>query len=94
MTSIGTSPGKSSWMEQHLAGTAVCRGGLGLVEEDRVRRTLGVHLKGYRTLMGGVQLEKEVDTAGGHPKQISLQMVSQVVEDTSIRGPQRYLLSP
>lgn len=33
-------PEKSSWMEQQLA--AVSRGGLGLVEEDRVQSAVGL----------------------------------------------------
>lgn len=64
-TPVSTSPGKSSQMGQHPA--AISRGGLGLVKEDRVRRTLW-YQKDCRTEVGDTQLGKEADTTCGHPE--------------------------
>lgn len=54
-------------MERPLAA-AISMASLGLVEEDRVRRPLRRARRGCGSGMGGVQLEKEADTACSHPK--------------------------
>ena len=67
MASIGTSPGKSFWMKQHVATSS--RGGLGLVEKGgrESQEELG-YQEGYRALMGGAPWEEEADVACDHPE--------------------------
>lgn len=88
-TSICTSPGKSSWVEQWLG--AVSRDGLSLVEEDRVRKEAsGKDQKGCQTGTGGVHLEKEADVE--HLKESA--RLPEVQQSRSVPGTQRRLLSP
>lgn len=84
-----TSPGKSSWVEEWLG--AVSRDGLGLVEEDRVKKEAsGKDEEGCQTGTGGVHLEKEADVE--HLKETAPFL--EVQQSRSVPGIQRCLLSP
>lgn len=66
LASIGTSPGKSFWIKQHVATSS--RGGLGLVEKGGESQEELGYQEGCEALVGGVPWEEEADVACDHPE--------------------------